>query len=58
MAPSWTTQASQLIGKRPATDELEIALQAIAELTKQCAELKSWAKHLEQDIIELKRRQR
>jgi hypothetical protein len=54
---TWTTQASQLIGRRPATDELEIAFQAIAELTKQCAELKSWTKHLEQDIIELKRRQ-
>jgi hypothetical protein len=54
----WTSQAGNLLGKRPATDDMEIALQAIAELTKQCAELKSWAKHLEQDVNELKRRQR
>jgi hypothetical protein len=53
----WITQAHQLIGKRPATDDMEIAVQAIAELAKQCSELKSWAKHLEQEVNELKRKQ-
>jgi hypothetical protein len=53
----WTLQAGSLLGKRPPTDDMEIALQAIAELTKQCSDLKSWAKHLEQDVNELKRRQ-
>jgi hypothetical protein len=52
----WTSQAGTLLGKRPATDDMEIALQAIAELTKQCSDLKSWAKHLEQDVNELKRK--
>ena len=53
----WTSQASQLLGKRPANDDMEIMVQAIAELTKQCSDLKSWAKHLEQDVNELKRKQ-
>jgi hypothetical protein len=53
----WTSQARQLLGKRPATDDMEIAVQAIAELAKQCTELKSWAKHLEQEVNELKRKQ-
>jgi hypothetical protein len=54
----WTSRARQLIGKRPATDDMEIAVQAIAELAKQCTDLRSWAKHLEQEINELKRMQR
>jgi hypothetical protein len=53
----WISQAHQLIGKRPATDDMEIAVQAIAELAKQCSDLKSWAKHLEQQVNELKRKQ-
>ena len=53
----WTSQARQLLGKRPATDDMEIAVQAIAELAKECSDLRSWAKHLEQEVIELKRRQ-
>ena len=52
----WISQAHQLIGKRPATDDLEIAVQAIAELAKQCSDLKSWAKHLEHEVNELKRK--
>jgi hypothetical protein len=52
----WTSLAHQLIGKRAADDEMEITVQAIAELSKQCSELKSWAKHLEQRIAELERR--
>jgi hypothetical protein len=31
---------------------------AINELTKQCADLKSWVRHLEQEVNELKRKQR
>jgi len=54
----WTSLASQLVGKRPAHDDMEIAVQAIAELAKQCSDLRSWAKHLEQEINELKRKQR
>jgi hypothetical protein len=54
----WTTQARQLLGKRPANDDIEIAVQAIAELAKQCSDLTSWAKHLEQEINELKRMRR
>jgi hypothetical protein len=53
----WTSLASQLIGKRAATDEMEIAMQAIAELAKQCADLQSLTKHLEQQVNELRRRQ-
>lgn len=53
----WTSQARQLLGKRPANDDMEIAVQAIAEIAKQCSDLKSWAKHLEQEINELKRKQ-
>jgi hypothetical protein len=52
----WTALASQLIGKRPATDDMEIAVQAIAELSKQCSDLKSWVKHLEQEVNELRRK--
>lgn len=52
----WTSQVGMRLGKRPATDDMEIALQAIAELTKQCSDLKSWAKHLEQEVNELKRK--
>jgi len=52
----WTSQAHQLIGKRAATDDMEIAVQAIAELAKQCSDLKSWVKHLEQKVNELERR--
>lgn len=54
----WTSLARELIGKRPANDDMEIAVQAIAELAKQCSDLRSWAKHLEQEINELKRNQR
>jgi hypothetical protein len=57
MMGHWTTQASQLTGKRPANDEMEIAMQAIAELAKQCSELQSLTKHLEQQVNELRRRQ-
>jgi len=54
----WTTQASQLLGKRPANDDREIAIQAIVELAKRCSDLTSWAKHLEQEINDLKRMRR
>lgn len=53
----WTTLANQLIGKRTATDEMEIAMQAITELAKQCSDLQSLTKHLEQQVNELRRRQ-
>jgi hypothetical protein len=53
----WISEAHKLIGKRSATDDMEIAVQAIAELAKQCSDLKSWAKHLEQEVNELKRKQ-
>jgi hypothetical protein len=53
----WTSLAQQLTGKRAATDEMEIAMQAIGELAKQCADLQSWAKHLEHQVNELKRKQ-
>ena len=52
----WTSLAHQLLGKRAATDDMEIAVQAIAELSKQCSDLRSWVKHLEQKITELERR--
>ena len=54
----WTSLARELIGKRPANDDMEIAVQAITELAKQCSDLRSWAKHLEQEINELKRNRR
>jgi hypothetical protein len=53
----WTTLANQLIGKRAASEEMEIAMQAIAELAKECSDLQSLTKHLEQQVNELKRRQ-
>jgi hypothetical protein len=53
----WISQAQQLIGKRAATDDMEIAVQAIAELAKQCSDLKSWTRHLEHEVNELKRKQ-
>jgi hypothetical protein len=53
----WISQAHLLLGKRPANDDMEIAVQAIAELAKQCSDLKSWARHLEQEVHELKRKQ-
>ena len=53
-----TLQAGNLPAKRPAANDMEGALQAIAELTKTCSDLKSWVKHLEQDVNELKRKQR
>jgi hypothetical protein len=52
----WASLAQQLIGKRAANDEMEIAMQAIGELAKQCADLQSWVKHLEQQVTELKRK--
>jgi hypothetical protein len=52
----WIAQAQKLVGKRSATDDMEIAVQAIAELAKQCSDLKSWAKHLEHEVNELKRK--
>ncbi len=54
----WTSLANQLTGKRAATDEMEIAMQAISELAKQCADLQSLTKHLETQVNELKRRQK
>jgi phage shock protein A len=53
----WISLARQLVGKRPANDDMEIAVQAIVELAKQCSDLKSWIGHLEQKIKELERKQ-
>jgi hypothetical protein len=53
----WTSLANQLIGKRAANDEMEIAMQAITELAKQCSDLQSLTRHLEQQVNELMRRQ-
>jgi len=55
---SWISQANRLTGKRPATDDMEIAVQAVVELGKQLSDLKSWVRHLEQEINELKQRRR
>ena len=52
----WTSLAHQLIGKHSSTDDMEIAVQAISELARQCADMKSWLKHLEQKVTELERR--
>ena len=53
----WVSLARQLIGKRPASDEMEIAVQAIAELGKEVSDLKSLVNHLEKKINEISRKQ-
>jgi uncharacterized protein YqhQ len=53
----WTTLARDLTGKRPADDQLEIAVQAVTELSKECSDLKSLVLYLERRINELERRQ-
>ena len=53
----WVPLARQLIGKRPASDDMEIAVQAIAELAKECSDLKALVLHLEKKINEIARKQ-